>query len=163
MNHFHCVKTVCIRSFSGPYFPAFGLNMERYYVSLRTQSECGKMRISKTPNTDTFHAAFVYMYVLFNMWQGNEYNLIGCVNIWKRSQGSKILYWQILLLELKFFQVSIIKHLYQYILRFLLAYLFLLCEYFLMVTFKEMSSFSEINIFSTFLVSLRHFLYLFLE
>ena len=34
----HCVKRVCIRSFSGPYFPAIGLNMER-----------------KTPNTDTFH------------------------------------------------------------------------------------------------------------
>ena len=26
----HCVKSVCIRSFSGPYFPAFGLNTERY-------------------------------------------------------------------------------------------------------------------------------------
>ena len=25
-----CVKSVCIRSFSSPYFPAFGLNTERY-------------------------------------------------------------------------------------------------------------------------------------
>ena len=31
----HCVKSVCIRGFSGPYFPAFGLNMERYEGSLR--------------------------------------------------------------------------------------------------------------------------------
>ena len=30
--------------FSGPYFPAFGLNTERYFVSLRTLSECGKIR-----------------------------------------------------------------------------------------------------------------------
>ena len=30
--------------FSGPYFPVFGLNKERYSVSLRIQSECGKIR-----------------------------------------------------------------------------------------------------------------------
>ena len=29
----HWVKSVQIRSFSGPYFPAFGLNTERYGVS----------------------------------------------------------------------------------------------------------------------------------
>ena len=29
------MKSVCIRSFSAPYFPAFGLNAERYGVSLR--------------------------------------------------------------------------------------------------------------------------------
>ena len=29
--------------FSGPCFPAFGLNEERYSVSLRIQSECGKI------------------------------------------------------------------------------------------------------------------------
>ena len=33
--------------FSGPYFPAFGLNTERYGVSLRIQSECGKIRTRK--------------------------------------------------------------------------------------------------------------------
>ena len=32
--------------FSDPYFPAFGLNMERYFVSLLIQSECGKIRTS---------------------------------------------------------------------------------------------------------------------
>ena len=31
----HCVKNVRIRSYSGPYFPTFGLNTERYGVSLR--------------------------------------------------------------------------------------------------------------------------------
>ena len=33
--------------FSGPYFPAFGLNTERYGVSLCIQSECGKIRTRK--------------------------------------------------------------------------------------------------------------------
>ena len=33
--------------FSDPYFPAFGLNTERYFVSLRIQSECGKIRTRK--------------------------------------------------------------------------------------------------------------------
>ena len=51
-----CVKSVRIRCFSGPYFPAFGQNTERYGVSLQIQSECGKIRTKKTPNTDTFHA-----------------------------------------------------------------------------------------------------------
>ena len=31
----------------------------RYSVSLRIQSECGKMRTRITPNTDTFHAVWV--------------------------------------------------------------------------------------------------------
>ena len=41
-NVLHCVKSVRFRSYSGPYFPAFGMNTERYSVSLRNQSECGK-------------------------------------------------------------------------------------------------------------------------
>ena len=49
-------KTLRVRSFSGPQFPAFGPNAEIYRVNLRIQSECGKMRKRKTPNTDTFYA-----------------------------------------------------------------------------------------------------------
>ena len=52
----HCVKSVRIRSYSRPHFSAFGLNTERYSLSLRIQSECGKMRTRITPNTDTFYA-----------------------------------------------------------------------------------------------------------
>ena len=52
----HCVKSVRIRSYSGPYFPSFGLNTERYGVSFRIQSEWGKMQTRITPNTDAFHA-----------------------------------------------------------------------------------------------------------
>ena len=57
INHF--VKSVLIRTYSGPHCPAFELNTERYGVSLRIQSEWGKMRTRKTPNTDTFHAVNV--------------------------------------------------------------------------------------------------------
>ena len=52
----HCVKSVRIWSFSCPYFPAFGLNTERYFVSLHIQSEFGKMWSRKTPNMGPFHA-----------------------------------------------------------------------------------------------------------
>ena len=50
----HCPKSVRIRSYSDPYFPAFGLNTERYSLSPRIQSECGKIRTRITPNTILF-------------------------------------------------------------------------------------------------------------
>ena len=59
MAPIQCVESVGIRSYSGPYFPAFGLNTERYGVSLRIQSECEKIRTRITPNTDTFCAAYL--------------------------------------------------------------------------------------------------------
>ena len=40
-------QSVCIGSFSGPYFRAFGLNTERYRVSLRIQSKCEKIKTRK--------------------------------------------------------------------------------------------------------------------
>ena len=65
---FHCVKSVRIRSCSGPYFSAFGLNTERYRVfvfsqnigiqNMRIQSECGKMQTRITPDRGTFYALF---------------------------------------------------------------------------------------------------------
>ena len=54
-SYFH-EKNDRIWSYSGPHFPAFKLNAEIYGVSLRSQSECGKMRTKITPNTDTFYA-----------------------------------------------------------------------------------------------------------
>ena len=50
----HCVKSVLIQSYSGPHFPAFGLNTERYSVSLRIQSECGEIRTRKNPVSGHF-------------------------------------------------------------------------------------------------------------
>ena len=51
-----CVKNFCIRSYSGPYFPAFGMNTEKYCVSLPIQSEFWKIGIRITPNMDTLYA-----------------------------------------------------------------------------------------------------------
>ena len=55
----HCVKSVPIGSYSGLHFPEFGVNTERYGLSLRIQSELGKMRTRITPNMDTFYAVVV--------------------------------------------------------------------------------------------------------
>ena len=52
----YCVKSVRTRSYSGQYFPSFGLNTERYRVSLRIQSKCGKILTRITKNKDTLYA-----------------------------------------------------------------------------------------------------------
>ena len=62
--HWHCVKRVRIQSYSGPHFPAFGLNAERCGVSLCIQSECRKMRTRITQNTDPFHVVWESSLVL---------------------------------------------------------------------------------------------------
>ena len=49
----HCVKSVRVRDYSGSHFLAFELNTERYSVSLRIQSACGKIRTRITSNTGT--------------------------------------------------------------------------------------------------------------
>ena len=74
MQQFALRESVRIRSFSGPCFPAFGLNMERYPISLRIQSECGKMRTRKTPNMDTFHA-------IHRMWHHLWINLFHATGV----------------------------------------------------------------------------------
>ena len=58
----HCVKRVGIRSYSGPHFPAFVLKTESCGVSLRIQSECGKIRTRITPNTDNLYAVIILHY-----------------------------------------------------------------------------------------------------
>ena len=39
-----------------PYFPAFGLNTDRYAVFFQIESEWGKVLTVKAPNADSFHA-----------------------------------------------------------------------------------------------------------
>ena len=56
-NYYH-VKSARIRSYFGPHFPAFRLNTERYEVSPRMQSKCGKIRTKISPNTDTFQTVY---------------------------------------------------------------------------------------------------------
>ena len=56
------MKSGHILSYSGPCFPAFGLSTERYSVSVRIQSECGRIRTRITPNTGTFYEGLVKMF-----------------------------------------------------------------------------------------------------
>ena len=87
------VKSVRIRRFFGLHFPAFGLNTERYSVSLHIQSECEKIRIRKTPNTDTFYAVLI-TWLYHEKWQNlllfnciEKYALLCGVKIVNRSPG----------------------------------------------------------------------------
>ena len=50
------MKSVRIRCFSGPFFPRFGLNKDKYGVSLRIQSKCEKIWTRSAPNKDAFYA-----------------------------------------------------------------------------------------------------------
>ena len=60
----HCVKSVSIRSYSCSFCPTFELNTERYGVSLRIQSECGKMRTRIILSTGSFHAVLNMIIVM---------------------------------------------------------------------------------------------------
>ena len=65
----HCVKSVRIRSYTGLHFPAFELNTERYSVSLRSQSKCGKTKTRIIPYMDTFFAVRMWDLV----WQSKTH------------------------------------------------------------------------------------------
>ena len=69
------VKSLRIWSYCGPHFPAFGLNMERYFISLRIQSEFRKISTSSLAHLFTImrNAKNRLFYKL--LWgQGWEYN-----------------------------------------------------------------------------------------
>ena len=72
-------ENCCIQKYSGQHFAAFGLNTERYSVSLRIQSECGKMQTRITPDTDTFYAVR-WLFSLMESW------------IWKLSWWFQVTY-----------------------------------------------------------------------
>ena len=68
---FNYVKSLLIRSFSGPYFShsdRIRRNVEYLY---RTQSRFGKIRTRKNPITDTFHAVFSALSNIYDevFWQ----------------------------------------------------------------------------------------------
>ena len=79
----HCVKSVHIRSFSGPYFPAFGLNKDRFSASLRIQFKCEKIRTIKTPNTDTLYAVIITTFDPFCVDFPLQYFPVFCSKYWR--------------------------------------------------------------------------------
>ena len=61
---FQCVKSVSIRSFSGPYFLAFRLNRNWYRVSFRILLKRRKIRTRKTSNTGLFRLCSGFRFCL---------------------------------------------------------------------------------------------------
>ena len=61
----HCVKSVCIRSYSGPHFPRIFPHSELIRrdspYSVRMRENAGKVRTRITPNMDTFYAVIGYI------------------------------------------------------------------------------------------------------
>ena len=72
---FHCVKSVHIRSYFGPHFLAFGLNTERYFVSLHIQSEC--VRIQSECRKIRARNYSVFGHFLRSVFRSNIFNIMG--------------------------------------------------------------------------------------
>ena len=92
----HCVKSVCIRSLSGPHFPAFERNTKRCEVSLCIQSKCWKIR-TRSSEYGHFHpvvvkrdASEIGCCVL-----PKEYNFLGL--FWRISNFHWCVYWNTLI------------------------------------------------------------------
>ena len=80
-----CVKSVRNRSLSGMYFPAFGLNTERYSGSLRIQSKCGKIRNKKLRIRTLFSSAAYRILIRFlQLWNSECCRYFYILNIYRR-------------------------------------------------------------------------------
>ena len=66
---------------SGLFLSVFSRIRTEYGISLRIQSECGKIRTRITPNTDTFHAMQDFPYI-FNI-------CTECTQSYKKEELSK--------------------------------------------------------------------------
>ena len=64
-------KVPIYRDFSGPYFPLFRLNTERYGVSLQIQSECRKIRTRSSVLGHFSHSVFLFWFSL-NIFEANN-------------------------------------------------------------------------------------------
>ena len=59
----YCVKRVRIRAFSGPFFPAFGLNTERYgmrRVQMRENTDQKNSEYGQFAHSSTYQHAHLY-------------------------------------------------------------------------------------------------------
>ena len=67
--------------FPGPYFPAFGLNAERYFIPLRIHSECGKIQTRKNSGFGHFSRSVTVTYseIIFRVPSCKNWGIL----IWK--------------------------------------------------------------------------------
>ena len=59
---YHCVKCVRIRSYSGPHFPAFGLNISPYSVRMRENADQNNSAYGHFSRTECF--LFIIKYLI---------------------------------------------------------------------------------------------------
>ena len=74
----HCVKSIRILSFSGPYFPAFVLNPDRYSVSIRMweNTDQKKPEHGHFSRSTNFRNKFVSRRLLTrNLWEVSRFFL----------------------------------------------------------------------------------------
>ena len=72
----HCVKSIRILNFSGPYFSAFGLNPERYSVSIRMRANTDqkKPEHGHFSHSTNFQNKFVSRRLLIrNLWEVSRF------------------------------------------------------------------------------------------
>ena len=79
----HWVKSVRIRRFSGPYFPAFGLNMERY--GIRT-----KYSLKVSPNAGKYGPEKLRTRTLFTQCESLLKNFIFFLFSWRNLYPAKV-------------------------------------------------------------------------
>ena len=87
-----CIKSVQIRSFSGPYFPAFGLNTERYKILRRPflQKTSGRLHLFKNTLNGKVPFTKESMKVKLRVCKKNEILLIYFENLSENRQISEI-------------------------------------------------------------------------
>ena len=89
-DQYHCVKSVPIRSYSGPYFPAFGLNT--YSVQMRENADQNNSKYGhflRSACENLINHWITLYYTIANATQSITYN--GGQNSWgKVEKSSKI-------------------------------------------------------------------------
>ena len=100
------MKSIRIRSFSGPYIPACGMNTERLFCP-----NAGKYRPKKTPNTNTC-AVTVGNHLFYNMDQPIciIFFLAWMMACWIISEAISAQHFQTVVLEWYLFRVAILNN-----------------------------------------------------
>ena len=87
----NCVKSVRIRSYSGPHFPAFGLNTEIYSpYSVRMRENAGKMRTRINPNTDTLRCDNEEALKRLNIFRSSRPKLFSKKGVLRKFTGKQL-------------------------------------------------------------------------
>ena len=75
--------------FSGPYFPAFGLDMERYGVSVHVQAKCGQIRTRKNSVFEHFSRSELGLASATHVMP-----LVSFYTTWKRQKTRGVSYFK---------------------------------------------------------------------